>query len=121
MQSDFRLGDSTANQLVDFVNEIQRPFDNKKIHSQIGVFGFTQGVWQSMARWVKFQIKPTGSDVNLLNLFSSYLQNRKQRVVLNGSCSEWEVIESGGSPRLRPSSSIILTLHKWSPNKIFLY
>ena len=31
----------------------------------------------------------------MLKLFQNYLSNRKQRVVLNGSCSDYSSIESG--------------------------
>ena len=82
MQSGFSPGDSTTNQLIDFVNEIQRSFDNK---SSLDVRSVFDKVWHD---GLIFKLKQNGIDGNLLNLFSSYLQNRKQRVLLNGSCSE---------------------------------
>ena len=36
-----------------------------------------------------------GIDGPILNFFKSYLSNRKQRVVLNGQCSDWAPILSG--------------------------
>ena len=95
MKSDFRPGDSTTNQLIDFVNEIQRSFDNKnslEVRSMFLDFKALDKVWHD---GLIFKLKQNGIDGNLLNFFSSYLQNRKQLVVLNCSCSEWEVIESG--------------------------
>ena len=41
-----------------------------------------------------FKLKQNGISENLLSLFRSYLSNRKQRVVLNGSLSEYTHIES---------------------------
>ena len=41
-----------------------------------------------------FKLKINGISGRLLNLFENYLQNRKQRVVLNG-CSDYSIIESG--------------------------
>ena len=42
-----------------------------------------------------FKLKQNGIEGKLLTLLSSYLTNRKQRVVLNGNCSDWKYIESG--------------------------
>ena len=42
-----------------------------------------------------FKLKQNGISGNLLNLFQNYLKDRKQRVVLNGSSSDYSVIESG--------------------------
>ena len=42
-----------------------------------------------------FKLKRNGIGGNILLLFESYLQNRKQRVVLNGTMSSWGSIELG--------------------------
>ena len=42
-----------------------------------------------------FKMKENGICGNLLKFFENYLCNRKQRVVLNGSYSEYSTIESG--------------------------
>ena len=42
-----------------------------------------------------FKLKRNGIEGNLLNLFKNYLTNRKQRVVINGSESEWGDISAG--------------------------
>ena len=42
-----------------------------------------------------FKLKQNGISGSLLTLFENYLCNRKQRVVLNGSCSDFFTIESG--------------------------
>ena len=42
-----------------------------------------------------FKLSQNGVNVKLLLLLRSYLANRKQRVVINGSESEWGNIESG--------------------------
>ena len=41
-----------------------------------------------------FKLKQNGIKGKLLNLFESYLSNRKQRVMINGSESDWSIIES---------------------------
>ena len=42
-----------------------------------------------------FKLKENGITGSLLKLFENYLHNRKQRVVLNGSSSDYSEIESG--------------------------
>ena len=42
-----------------------------------------------------FKLKQNGINDNILKLMSSYLNSRKQRVVLNGMNSDWDIIESG--------------------------
>ena len=42
-----------------------------------------------------FKLKQNGITGNLLILLKNYLSNRKQRVVINGSASEWGVVGSG--------------------------
>ena len=41
------------------------------------------------------ELKQNGISGRLLRLFENYLHNRKQRVVLNGSLSDYSEIESG--------------------------
>ena len=48
-------------------------------------------------RVCSFKLKQNGIDGLLLSLLTSNLTNRKQRVVLNGTSSDEEVIESGVS------------------------
>ena len=42
-----------------------------------------------------FKLKQNGINGKLLNLLKSYLANRHQRVLLNGSESGWGIVESG--------------------------
>ena len=95
-QSGFRPGDSTTNQLIDFVNEIHKSFDDKKSLEVRAVFLDISKAFDKV--WhpgLLFKLKQNGIDGRLLTLLNSYLTDRKQRVVLNGTCSDWESIESG--------------------------
>ena len=42
-----------------------------------------------------YKLEQNGVSANLLKLTRSYLHNRKQRVLINGSCSDYFSIESG--------------------------
>ena len=48
-----------------------------------------------MAQGITFQIKQLGITGPLLLWFASYLDNRKQRVIINGQNSEWLPVEAG--------------------------
>ena len=93
-QSGFRPGDSTVNQLLSLTTEIFNAFEN---------FEETRAVFLDISKafdkvWhdgLCFKLKRNGINGKLLNLISSFLSNRKQRVVLNGVDSEWENIYSG--------------------------
>ena len=95
-QSGFRPGDSTINQLIDLVNDIHKSFDHPKCLEVRAVFlniskAFDK-VWHD---GLLFKLEQNGVSGSVLNLLRSYLINRKQRVVLNGSSSEYYPIESG--------------------------
>ena len=95
-QSGFRSGDSTTNQLLFLVNEIHEAFENPKFLEVRAVFldiskAFDK-VWHD---GLIYKLEQNGVSGNLLKLTRSYLHNRKQRVVINGSCSDYFSIESG--------------------------
>ena len=95
-QSGFRPSDSTTNQLLYLVNEIHEAFENPKSLEVRAVFldiskAFDK-VWHD---GLIFKLKQNGISGSLLKLFENYLLNRKQRVVLNGTYSDYSIIESG--------------------------
>ena len=111
-QSGFRPGDSTTNQLLYLVNEIHKAFDDPKSLEVRAVFldiskAFDK-VWHD---GLLFKLNQNGISGGLLKLFENYLHNRKQRVVLNGSYSDYSLIESGVPQRFCPWPLIISCLH----------
>ena len=95
-QSGFRPGDSTTNQLLFLVNEIHECFEDKKSIEVRAVFldiskAFDE-VWHD---GLLFKLEQNGISGSLLKFFKSYLNNRHQRVVLDGQHSEYLKIESG--------------------------
>jgi len=95
-QSGFRPGDSTTNQLLYLVDEIHRSFDNKDCLEVRAVFlDISKAFDKVWHEGLIFKLEQNGVSGSLLNLFQNYLSNRKQRVVLNGSFSDYTGIESG--------------------------
>ena len=95
-QSGFRPRDSTTNQLLYLVNEIHEAFENSKSLEVRAVFlDISKAFDKVWHKGLLHKLKQNGVSGKLLNLFASYLDSRKQRVVLNGSFSEYSNIESG--------------------------
>ena len=95
-QSGFRPDDSTTNQLVYLTNEIHEAFENSHSLEFRAVFlDISKAFDKVWHEGLIFKLKQDGISGNLLNLFENYLTNKKQRVVLNGSHSDYTSIESG--------------------------
>ena len=91
-QSGFYPGDSTPNQLLYLVNEIHKAFDDPKSLEVLAVFLDISKVWHD---GLLFKLNENGISDSILKLFGNYLHNRKQRVVLNVSYSDYSSMESG--------------------------
>ena len=94
-QLGFRPGDSTINQLLFLVDEIHQAFEDPKSLEVRAVFIFLRLLIKGWHDGLVFKLKQNGISGSLLQLFENYLLNRNQRVVLNGSLSNYSVIESG--------------------------
>ena len=95
-QSGFRPGDSTVNQLIDLINDIHKSFDRRKSLELRAVFlDISKAFDKVWHKGLSFKLKQNGISGSLLNVLNHYLSNRKQRVILNGSSSDYHPIESG--------------------------
>ena len=95
-QSGFRPSDSTINQLLYITHRIYAAFEESPSRETRAVFldiskAFDK-VWHD---GLVLKLKNYGISGPLLELIESYLSNRKQRIVLNGKCSEWSIITVG--------------------------
>ena len=82
-QSGFKPGDSTTNQLL-YLRHVCHVFlDMSKAFDK---------VWHE---GLLFKLKQNGISGSVLKLLSRYLNERKQRVLLNGHESDWGIVESG--------------------------
>ena len=95
-QSCFRRGDSTINQLLYITHKIYSAFEDYPSRETRAVFlDISKAFDKVWHEGLIFKLKIYGISEGLLNLIISYLSNRKQRVVLNGKCSEWSLIHAG--------------------------
>ena len=95
-QSGFIPGDSCTNQLLFLINEIHEAFENPSSLEVRAVFlDISKAFDKVWHEGLIFKLKQNGVAGKLLRFFKSYLTNRKQRVALNGSYSNYANIESG--------------------------
>ena len=87
-QFGFRPDDSTTNQLLAFE-------DPKSLELRAVFLDISKAFDKVWHEGLIVKLKQNGISGNLLMLFENYLHNRKQRVVLNGTFSDYSVIESG--------------------------
>ena len=94
LQSGFIPGDSTVNQLVDVYNTFCKALDEGKEVRAVfcDISKAFDRVWH---RGLLFKLQIAGISGSLLQWFTDYLHNRKQRVVLPGANSDWTSVNSG--------------------------
>ena len=95
-QSGFKKNDSCINQLVSITHEIYSAFDCNPSLEVRGVFldlskAFDK-VWHDS---LIYKLKSLGISGSLLKLIQNYLDNRLQKVLLNGQTSEWKPVKAG--------------------------
>ena len=90
----FKTGDSCINQLISVTHKICRSFDDG--YEVRGVFldilkAFDK-VWH---QGLHYKLRQNGISGELLNILTDFLDNRTQRVILNGQYSSWDKVEAG--------------------------
>ena len=93
-QSGFTPGDSAINQLLYLTNEFGKALDDGKEIRVIfcDISRAFDRVWH---RGLLHKLESIGIGGPLLMWLASYLQDRKQRVVINNSFSDWKNINAG--------------------------
>ena len=94
LQSGFIPGDSTVNQLADIYNTFCKALDDGKEVRAIfcDISKAFDRVWHN---GLIHKLRNVGIVGTLLNWFTDYLSNRKQRVVLPAAASDWTQIYAG--------------------------
>ena len=93
-QSGFRPGDSTINQLAYLYHTFCDALDKKK-DVRIVFCDVSKAFDKVWHRGLIYKLRKIGITGNLLKWFEDYLNNRKQRVIIKGQCSEWGFIKAG--------------------------
>ena len=89
-QSGFRSGASTTNQLIELVNEIHMSFDQHNSYEVRSVFlDISKAFDRVWHEGLLYKLNQNGICGNALVFLKAYLNDRQQRVVLNGSCSDF--------------------------------
>ena len=107
-QSGFTPGDSGTNQLISLIHDIHKAFDDNRCLEVRSVYldmskAFDK-VWHD---GLLHKLRQNGIEGNILKFFESYLSNRRQRVALNGKCSNWApTYPVPGPARLSPRSAV---------------
>ena len=93
-QSGFKLGDSCMNQLVEITLDCFKDFnDGLEIRDPfLDISIAFDKIWHE---GLIYKLRHNGIYGNLLQLLISFLDSRKQRVLLNGQCSSWGFINAG--------------------------
>ena len=93
-QSGFKPGDSCINQLLSITHEFFQSFDEGfEVRSVfLDISKAFNKVWHKVPI---FKLSQNGISGNLLDILSDFLNDRKQRVVLNGQKSTWENVNAG--------------------------
>ena len=95
-QSGFLPGDSCIAQLLSIIHEIQTSFDENPTVAVRGVFlDISKAFDKVWHKGLLFKLKIYGVEGQFLSSLGNYLENREQRVVLNGQTSEWKKMNSG--------------------------
>ena len=94
LQSGFVPGDSTVNQLVEIYNTFCQALDEGKEVRAIfcDISKAFDRVWH---KGLLFKLNSVGISGSLLQWFTDYLDNRKQRVVIPGVWSDWSLVKAG--------------------------
>ena len=93
-QSGFRSGDSTVMQLTYIVDKIYKALEKgREVRAVfLDISKAFDRVWH---RGLLAKLKSLGVNGPMLLWFESYLSGRKQRVVIDGECSDWQNIQAG--------------------------
>ena len=93
-QSGFQPGDSTVNQLIKVYHMLCEALDSKK-EVRIVFCVISKAFDRVWHDGLVYKLKRMGIRGSLLSWFMHYLKDRQQRVVIQGSASEWGKIKAG--------------------------
>ena len=105
-QSGYRRNDSTVKQLLSITHKIYKAFDDGH-EIRVVFLDISRTFDRVWHEGIIFKLKQMDVEGDALNILTSFLANRNQRVVLDGQTSDWGDIEAGSPARLHPRTSSI--------------
>ena len=87
-QSGYKTGDSCINQLLSITHDIYSSLD-KGLEVRSVFLDISKAFDKVWHDGIIFKLTQNGISANLLHLLRDFLNERKQRVVLNGQFSTW--------------------------------
>ena len=95
-QSGFKKNDSCINQLVSITHGVYSTFDcNPSLEVRGAFLDLSKAFDKVWYDGLIYKLKSLGISGSLLKLIQNYLDNRFQRVLLNGQTSEWKPVKAG--------------------------
>ena len=95
-QSGFRPCDSTINQLLLISHKIYGGFEEIPSKETRAIFlDLSKALDRVWHKGLIYKLQGNRVFGSLLMLLQDFLHNRKQRVILNGQASEWQMVSSG--------------------------
>ena len=93
-QSGFKTGDSRINQLISITHEIYKSFDDG--YEVRGIFlNISKAFDKVWHQGLHYKLRQNSVSGELSNTLTDVLDNRIQRVILNGQYSSWPNVETG--------------------------
>ena len=122
-QSGFSSSDSCKSQLLSIVHDIYPSFDQiLTLEVRANFLDISKAFNKVWHEELLFKLDHIGISRNLLSLLKSFLNNRFQRVVLNGQCSNWSSVLAGvpqGGLNIRAIT--FSYIHQWSSWRLRIF
>ena len=118
-QSGFKPGDSCINQLLSITHEICSFFD-KVLEVRSVILNISKAFDKVWYDGIIFKLTQNGISGNLLNLLRSFLNERKQRVVLNGQFLTGKNVNGGEMSIARFRTKSLIFFDFWYDRRPFI-
>ena len=93
-QSGFQSGKSTTTQLLELYHQFCKAVDNGK-EIRVVFLDIRKAFDKVWHKGLLHKLSLCGISGDLLSWFEDYLSGRRQRVIINGQCSDWAGIHAG--------------------------
>ena len=110
-QHGFRKGRSCITQLIEVIDEWTENFD-KRENMDVVYLDFQKAFHTVPHKRLLRKLEGYGIKGNVLRWIANYLDNRQQRVILNGKESDWQAVTSGIPQGSVPGPTLVSIVYK---------